>query len=136
MNDLNKNSESFFNVDWDAEFSEEISDHERDIIKRVGERIAQTGMIVPAIMFLETMKPFNWMGSQLMLFLEPFTAYVLGFQEIVDLRRALSKRECMELLIVAIEEGDIKEKEKKPNGVLRQWVRDIFKKKEKKKIKN
>ncbi len=126
MNQLNKTNESFFNVDWDEEFNDELSDRELEMINKAGERVAELGMTVPAIMFLETMKPFNWIGSQVMLFMEPFTAYVFGYKEIIDLRRALSKRPSVEHLIQAIEEADYREKQKNHKGVLKPWVKNMF----------
>ena len=51
-----------------------------------------------------------------MLFLEPFTAYILGFRELVTLRRSFSKRESIELLINYIEEYDYQDIENRPPG--------------------
>ena len=38
-----------------------------------------------------------------MLFLEPFYAWILGFKQVIDLRRALTKREAIPMLIDKIE---------------------------------
>ena len=112
--DYNTDSESFFNVDWDAEFSEEVTEKEHEILKRVAKRIVKMDMVAPAIMFFETVRPFNYLSSQAMLFLEPFTAYILGFSELVTLRRALSKRESIELIMDYIEQYDYEDIENRP----------------------
>ena len=46
-------------------------------------RIEQSGMIAPAILFLETYKPLAFLGAQLLWFAQPFLN--LGFDE-ADLR--------------------------------------------------
>jgi hypothetical protein len=101
-----ESTESFFNVDWDAEFSEEITDHQKELLRLIAKQVAKRDMTVPAIMFLETMRPFNFLYSQVMLFFEPYAAFIMGLNELTELRRALSKRECVEYLVTYIEEAD------------------------------
>jgi len=99
-------SETFFNVDWEAEFEEQISQKDIEILTKVANKVVEVGMTAPAIMFLASVKPMNYIGSQLMLFFEPYTAFILGFNELVLFRRALSKRESIEILIDLIEKAD------------------------------
>lgn len=123
-------SRSFFNVDWEAELDEQITETEREILTKIAQRIVDMNMVVPAIMFLEPMKPLNYLSSQALLFLEPFTAYVLGFQEMIAFRRALSKRESVEILINEIERiaDSGKPKGKPILRALTTDVGDLFKK--------
>lgn len=93
----------FFRVDWDEEDADYITPLQEAALNRVAEEVVSRRMAVPVIMFLETMKPLNWMASQLMLFLEPFYAWILGFKQVIDLRRALTKREAIPMLIDKIE---------------------------------
>ncbi|MCK5833223.1 hypothetical protein KAH81_06080 [bacterium] len=70
--------------------------------------IAKRQLTVPALMIIEGFKPLNWIGSQFMLLLEPFTVYIFNVKQIQTLRRALQKREAMEELAKRIEKADVK----------------------------
>lgn len=129
-NSENTQSESFFNVDWDAEFNEELSEKEIEILSKIAKRIVELGLVAPAIMFLEPMRPLNYLSSQALLFLEPFTAHVLGFGDMIHFRRALSKRESVSVLIEEIERFDAGVKPEGPPVLkkLTMDVGDLFKK--------
>lgn len=102
----------FWHVDWDEEFSEEITPAQEAAIDKLAKEIAERGMAVPALMFLETVKPLNWIASQVMLFFEPITAWFFNLRELVDLRRAFQKREGIIILIEKIEKYE-KERQKR-----------------------
>jgi len=93
----------FFHIDWEEEEAENITPLQEEALDKVAREVVSRRMAVPVIMFLESVKPLNWLASQLMLFLEPFYAWILGFRQIIDLRRALSKREAVPMLIEKIE---------------------------------
>lgn len=103
--------ESFFNVNWDAEFAEEISERERKKFEIVAKEVVERQMTAPALMLLESVKPVSFLLSQLFLFFEPFVAFIFSYQDVLDLRRALEKREGPELLMTMIEDYDRKYKE-------------------------
>ncbi|MFP4459211.1 MAG: hypothetical protein ACLFSQ_06470 [Candidatus Zixiibacteriota bacterium] len=116
--------ETFFKVDWDAELEEDVTEKEKKLISKVAKRVVELDMVAPAIMFLYPMKPLNFISSQLLLFLEPFTAHVLGFDQMITFRRALSKRATVGILIDEIERIDAEERPpKKP--LLRKLTKDI-----------
>ncbi|MCD6595241.1 hypothetical protein J7L68_06175 [bacterium] len=98
----------FWHVDWDEEFSTEITESQLEAIDKVAKEVANRGLAAPVMMFLETVKPLNYIASQMMLFLEPFYAWVFGYRELIDLRRALNKRESITVLIGKIEQYECK----------------------------
>jgi len=100
--------ENFWKVDWDKEFETELTEEELALFDKLAEEIVIRQMTVPALLLLEGFKPLNWIGSQLMLFLEPITVYVLNINQMQVLRRALQKRLAMEEFIKKIEAAEAK----------------------------
>jgi len=122
----------FLHVDWDEEFSDELTELQLEALDKIAQAIADRQMATPVMMFLETVRPLNWVTSQLMLFLEPFTAWIFGFKQIIDLRRALEKRESISVLIDKIDEYEqlrqkkLREYRKKHPGSIRRLWRKAF----------
>jgi hypothetical protein len=63
-------------------------------------------MTVPSILFLESIKPMNFIASQVMVFFEPIVQTIFNFKDYENLRTALEKRDSIEKLVVLIEEYD------------------------------
>ena len=63
-------------------------------------------MTVPAILFLESVKPLNFIGSQAMVFFEPIVQTVFNIKDYDTLRQALEKRQTIEILLLKIEAMD------------------------------
>jgi len=97
---------------------DELSREELDTLEKLAERVVRMSMGVPAIMFLESVRPLNYLGSQVMLFFRPLlgmasetvniaTAPLLGFSVDVTfynrVQEVLEKRASIEALIVRIE---------------------------------
>lgn len=97
---------------------EALSEKEQEILFKLADFIVRKGMTVPAILTLETVKPLNYIGSQAMVFLEPFVQAVIrdvsGYN---TFRRMMEKRDNIERLLQKVEELDAiqfqKEKELK-----------------------
>lgn len=97
---------------------EELSQKEQEILFKLADFVVRKGMTVPAILTLETVKPLNYIGSQAMVFLEPFVQAVIrdvsGYN---TFRHMMEKRDNVERLLQKIEELDAiqfqKEKELK-----------------------
>jgi len=119
----------FWHIDWEEEFSDELTELQIEALDKVAKEVVDRQMAVPVIMFLETIRPMNWMASQLMLFLEPFYAWILGFKELIDLRRALEKREAIGILIDKIEmyehqrQERLKQERRRKRGILHRIFR-------------
>ena len=66
-------------------------EHRKELMEGLVHRLAKLGLVTPAIAFLEISKPLSFIGSQMLLALEPFLAlfsegvaireYALLFQE-------------------------------------------------------
>jgi len=97
---------------------EALSEQEQQILFKLADFIVRKGMTVPAILTLETVKPLNYIGSQAMVFFEPFVQAVIrdvsGYN---TFRRMMEKRDNIERLLQKVEELDAiqfqKEKELK-----------------------
>lgn len=65
------------------------------------------GMTVAAIMFLESVKPANFIMSQVLVFFEPIIQSVFSIKDYDTFRTALERRETIEVLIQKIEAYDV-----------------------------
>jgi hypothetical protein len=103
----------------------ELTTEEQEVINKIAKKVVSMQMTVPAIMFLESVKPLNWIGSQAMVFFEPFVSALFGdrtygFFSVKDyntFRQLMERRENTERLLQKIEELDAiqlqKEREEK-----------------------
>lgn len=97
---------------WDVEVSPE-----EELIRKIAEKVHDYGMEVPGILFLESVKPLTYIGSQMgRVFVSPFLP-ILG-DEIgmtgEKLMRVFEKRENVEKILSRLEELADKEKRKQP----------------------
>ena len=83
-----------------------LPEDEEAVLEKLARKVVDKGMSVPAILFLESVKPLNFIGSQTMVFFEPIVQTVFNFNDYDNLRAALEKRESIEILILRIEEYD------------------------------
>ncbi|MCK4605732.1 MAG: hypothetical protein KAU35_00405 [candidate division Zixibacteria bacterium] len=79
---------------------------EEAVLEKVARKVVEKRMAVPAILFLESVKPLNFIGAQTMVFFEPIVQTVFNFKDYDTLRCALEKRETLEILLLKIEEYD------------------------------
>lgn len=95
---------------------EELAPEERELLRKIAQKVVDMRMTVPAILFLESVKPLNYIGSQVMVFFEPFVGAIFNFRTMnmsgiqlseYDLfRRMMEKRDNVERLLQKIEELD------------------------------
>ncbi len=81
---------------------------ENAVLDKLAHKVVDKGMAVPAILFLESVKPLNYIGSQMMVFFEPIVQTVFNFKDYSTLRTTLEKRNSIEILLLKIEEFDAK----------------------------
>lgn len=67
-------------------------------------------MTVPAILFLESVKPLSFVGSQAMYFFEPMVRALFAVPEYERFAALMERRESVEALLVAIERKDGEER--------------------------
>lgn len=88
------------------ESSPPIDPTDEELLAQVARQIVRRGLAVPAVFFLESSKPLSYVGSQALLFLEPFVRIFLSAPNYDRFARLLEDRDNYERLIEAIEKGD------------------------------
>ena len=79
-------------------------------------------MTVPAILFLESVKPLSFVGSQALYFFEPMVRALFAVPEYERFAAMMERRENVEALLVAIEQKD--EMERRADKERRQRERE------------
>ncbi|MCK4304987.1 MAG: hypothetical protein KAY24_12185 [Candidatus Eisenbacteria sp.] len=79
----------------------DMSDEE--IIESIAKRIVRMRMAVPAVFFLESTKPLSFLGSQLLVFLEPFVQTFLTVRNYERFTGMMEDRSNVEKLIRRME---------------------------------
>jgi hypothetical protein len=99
---------NLFSPDDDKTRADEqvIPPEEDAILEKVAKKVVEWKMTVPAIMFLESVKPLNYIGSQALVFFEPIVQSVFSFKDYDTFRIAMERRENVENLIQKIEAKD------------------------------
>jgi hypothetical protein len=102
--------------------SKPLPDEELAVLDKLAGKVVEKGMTVPAIIFLESVKPLNFIGSQAMVFFEPIVQTVFNIKDYDTLRQALEKRETLEILLQKIEARDAisQEREKRIKAFYKQ----------------
>ncbi|MCX7766256.1 MAG: hypothetical protein N2246_06090 [Candidatus Sumerlaeia bacterium] len=93
------NLKQAFAVKDEAGFSKE----ETAFMEKVADFICRRGLEAPVIMGLATMKPLNFIGSQLLIFLQPFLSPFFNetdYQRLIDI---LGRRDGIECFIQILE---------------------------------
>jgi len=98
---------SWFGTDKPYE-PEQAPEDENRVMDAVAARVIKWKMAVPAIIFLESMKPLNYIGSQALVFFEPIVQSLFNFADYDVFRRAMERRENVEILLQKIEAADAK----------------------------
>ena len=84
------------------------------LLAAVAARVARMHMEVPAVLFLESVKPLSFVGSQAMVFFQPFAQALFPWNQYERFTELLSDRENLERLTRLIEaEADAREARKK-----------------------
>lgn len=76
------------------------------LFDRIAETVVRYRMTVPAILFLESVKPLSFIGSQAMYFFEPMVRALFTVPEYERFAALVERRENLEALLVAIERRD------------------------------
>jgi hypothetical protein len=96
----------------------EAVDEDATLIRKVAERIVGMRMTVPAIFFLESSKPLAFLGSQLLIFLEPFVQTLFNFRQYQRFAFLMEDRTNWESLIRKVEELEAEHTEKEKQAKL------------------
>jgi len=83
------------------------NDNEEDFsefMEKIAKEIVQRQLTVPAIIFLESVKPLSFLGNQLLIFANPVVSLVVRTGNYYKFVRMIEDRENVEKLTIAIEE--------------------------------
>ena len=83
--------------------AEHFSESDQDLIDRLARFIAERGMTTPALLVLETGRPLNFIGSQVLAFLSPFLTLLFSSEDYDRFIRILERRGSIDRLVEAIE---------------------------------
>jgi hypothetical protein len=79
-----------------------LTQEELALLERLAQAILRRRMAAPAIMFLESLMPLSYIGSQVMHFLRPFMTLLFSQEEYDRLAHLLEDRSAVEQLIETI----------------------------------
>jgi len=83
-----------------------LSEKQAELLDKLAQKVVGYRMTVPAIMFLETVKPLSYVGSQTMVFFEPMVKAVFNIAEYDEIRILMEDRRNVEELLERIEKFD------------------------------
>ncbi len=83
---------------------EEMSEGDYGLLLELARKIVRRRLSVPAIFFLETAKPLNYIGAQAMVFFGPFVRILFESPNYYRYTELLEQRPTLELLLRMIEE--------------------------------
>jgi hypothetical protein len=73
------------------------------LLERVADAVVKRGMAAPATVFLESLGPMNFLGSQALYFLTPIVEWAFQAKEVEQVARLLERRDTISSLITLIE---------------------------------
>ena len=85
---------------------ETLSKEERDAILRIAERILKSGLVTPAVFFLELLKPFSLLTSHTLVFFGPIITAFVRQDKYYMVTELLEEPKNVEFLISEIERID------------------------------
>jgi hypothetical protein len=83
------------------------------LLDRVADAVVKRGMAAPATVFLESLGPMNFLGSQALYFLTPIVEWAFQAKEVEQVARLLERRDTISRLIAII---DTKSAPQAPQG--------------------
>jgi hypothetical protein len=83
-----------------------VNDEDREILGRVAVWVVRRRMSAPAVLFLESVRPLGYLGSQALVFFQPIITNVLNEKDYRQFTAAIEKREAVNVLIDRITEAE------------------------------
>ena len=87
---------------------EHFTEEQRRLVERVAHRIVRLQLSTAALFFLESLRPLNFIGSQLMHFLSPVVQAFGDFQDYDRMAALLEDRRSIDYMIETIEKAEEK----------------------------
>jgi len=73
------------------------------LLERVADAVVKRGMTAPATVFLESLGPMNFLGSQALYFLTPIVEWAFNAKEVEQVARLLERRDTISRLVMIID---------------------------------
>ena len=86
--------------------AEQLTEAEKHVLDKFAALVVKWDMTAPGILLLESVKPMNYISSQLLVFAEPIVQTVFNFRDYETFREALEKRVSIEETLLMIEARD------------------------------
>ncbi len=121
---------SLFGPGLDPEdFQNDTPEDYEKLCRKIAVKIVERDLTVPAIMFLESIKPVSFLGSQMLVFANPVVSLIVQTGDYYRFVRMIEDRENIEKLTVAIEEenAEASRLRREAKKVRRQKRRSFFK---------
>lgn len=83
---------------------EPLSREDELLLDRMAAVVVSRGMAGPTVLFLESLGPMNFLGSQALHFLTPILAMVCSARELEQAARLLERRDALPRLVAMIED--------------------------------
>lgn len=83
-----------------------LAEEERELLEKIAHEVVRRGLTAPAILFLASLAPMNFVASQAMLFFAPMVGVVFARKDYDVLQRMLERRDSIELILARIEQRD------------------------------
>ena len=80
-----------------------FSPEDLGLLERVADAVVKRGMTAPATVFLESLGPMNFLGSQALYFLTPIVEWAFNAKEVEQVARLLERRDTISRLITIID---------------------------------
>ncbi|HHE38550.1 MAG TPA: hypothetical protein ENL20_08265 [Candidatus Cloacimonetes bacterium] len=77
-----------------------------EMVEKISQFIVKKRMAAPALMTIESLRPLNFIGSQLLYFLAPFAEVIFNAKEYQEFAALLEKDEYIKLMLKRIDEID------------------------------
>jgi len=92
---------------WGEPGADELTPERRDeLVDKIARAVVDRNLTAPAIFMLESLKPLSFVGSQVMVFLDPLVRSVFTLKGYNDVRLAMEDRRNVEVLLSHIETMD------------------------------
>lgn len=89
-----------------------LTPRQEEILDRLAAKVVEWRMSVPAVLFLESVKPLNYIGSQMLVFFSPIVNGLFTIKDYDDFVALMEERGNVELLLKKIEAKEAAANEK------------------------
>lgn len=86
-----------------SDLTEVSPERAKELLARIANQVVKRKLSVPAIMFIESVKPLSFVGSQALIFMQPIVQAFLNRKEYDEFAVLMEDRENVELLLQEIE---------------------------------